>query len=110
MEMEGNKTTARRTRRTATTRPAPVAAAKEPAKAKVAKPSARAKTAAPTAPAVDDRQRRVEMAAYFRAERRGFEPGRELEDWFAAEAEIEAQIVPAPRKKPARRPRKTAST
>jgi hypothetical protein len=27
-------------------------------------------------------------AAYYRAERRGFKPGHELEDWLAAEAEI----------------------
>jgi hypothetical protein len=28
-------------------------------------------------------------AAYYLAERRGFEPGHELEDWLAAEAEIQ---------------------
>ena len=28
-------------------------------------------------------------AAYYRAERRGFEPGHELEDWLAAEGEIQ---------------------
>jgi hypothetical protein len=27
--------------------------------------------------------------AYFRAQSRGFEPGHELEDWIAAEAEVE---------------------
>jgi hypothetical protein len=31
----------------------------------------------------------IEQAAYFRAARRGFEPGHELDDWLAAEAEIE---------------------
>lgn len=30
----------------------------------------------------------IAEAAYYRAQRRGFEPGRELEDWLAAEAEI----------------------
>ena len=30
----------------------------------------------------------IAAAAYFRAERRGFEPGHELEDWLAAEAEV----------------------
>ena len=30
----------------------------------------------------------IEEAAYFRAEKRGFEPGHELEDWFLAEAQI----------------------
>lgn len=32
----------------------------------------------------------VSEAAYYRAQKRGFEPGRELEDWLAAEAEIKA--------------------
>lgn len=30
----------------------------------------------------------VRIGAYFRAERRGFEPGAELQDWFEAEQEI----------------------
>ena len=29
-------------------------------------------------------------AAYYHAEHRGFKPGHELEDWLAAEAEIQA--------------------
>lgn len=29
----------------------------------------------------------IAVAAYFRAERRGFAPGDELDDWFQAEAE-----------------------
>ena len=48
----------------------------------------------------------IELAAFFRAERRGFVPGFEAEDWFAAEAEIAAQI---PAAKPARKARKPAS-
>jgi DnaK suppressor protein len=35
------------------------------------------------------RERQVAEAAYYRAERRGFEPGCELDDWLAAEAEID---------------------
>ena len=31
---------------------------------------------------------RVAEAAYFLSERRGFEPGRETEDWIAAEAQM----------------------
>lgn len=30
--------------------------------------------------------------AYLRAERRGFAPGRETEDWLAAEAEVDALL------------------
>jgi hypothetical protein len=32
--------------------------------------------------------RAVATAAYYRAERRGFSPGRELDDWLEAEREI----------------------
>ena len=31
----------------------------------------------------------VAVAAYFKAEKRGFQPGCELEDWYEAEAELE---------------------
>lgn len=33
---------------------------------------------------------RVATAAYFRSQKRGFEPGHELDDWLAAEQEIAA--------------------
>ncbi len=50
--------------------------------------------AAATKPALDPelRARMVETAAYFRAERRGFTPGYEVEDWLVAEAEIESLV------------------
>jgi len=35
----------------------------------------------------------VREEAYFRAQARGFTPGRELEDWIAAEQEIDELIV-----------------
>ena len=35
-----------------------------------------------------ERQTAIAREAYYRAERRGFEPGHELEDWLAAEAEF----------------------
>jgi hypothetical protein len=34
----------------------------------------------------------ISQAAYVRAQRRGFEPGRESEDWLIAEAEIDRQM------------------
>jgi hypothetical protein len=40
------------------------------------------------APMPDDRRERIAVNAYFRAERRGFAGGHELDDWLAAEAEI----------------------
>ena len=35
-----------------------------------------------------ERERLVAQAAYFRAEKRGFAPGCELQDWVEAEAEV----------------------
>jgi hypothetical protein len=36
--------------------------------------------------------KRVAEAAYFRSEKRSFAPGYELEDWLAAEAELETRL------------------
>jgi hypothetical protein len=53
---------------------------------------------------IDTRRRWIAEAAYYRAERRGFLPGRELEDWLEAEREMNdidaATPAPAARKKP----------
>jgi len=38
------------------------------------------------------RQEMIAEIAYFRAQRRGFEPGHEIEDWLAAEAEVEKRL------------------
>lgn len=38
------------------------------------------------------REQLITEAAYHRAEARGFEPGHELEDWLAAEAEVDARL------------------
>lgn len=38
----------------------------------------------------EDRHRRVADAAYYRAERRGFAPGQEYEDWIAAESDMDS--------------------
>lgn len=58
----------------------------------VADPAAAVESAqkVPSATSVADaaRQKMISEAAYYRAQRRGFAPGRELDDWFAAEAEI----------------------
>jgi membrane-bound lytic murein transglycosylase MltF len=34
----------------------------------------------------------ISEAAYYRAERRGFDPGHELDDWLEAEREIESAL------------------
>jgi hypothetical protein len=37
----------------------------------------------------------IAEAAYFRAEKRGFAPGNEAEDWLAAEQEVDAALMRA---------------
>jgi hypothetical protein len=44
--------------------------------------------AAEAASRAAERREMIATAAYFRAQQRGFEPGHDLEDWFAAETEI----------------------
>lgn len=39
----------------------------------------------------ESRRRQIAIAAYYRAERRGFTPGGEIEDWLAAERELSEQ-------------------
>ena len=47
------------------------------------------------------RRDRIAVAAYYNAQRRGFQPGREVEDWLEAEKQIDGEtveiILPAPR-------------
>jgi hypothetical protein len=39
-------------------------------------------------PSGADRQLRIAQVAYYNAQRRGFAPGHDWEDWFAAEREV----------------------
>jgi len=41
----------------------------------------------------EDRRASIAEAAYFRAEHRGFAPGHELEDWLAAEEEVDQRLM-----------------
>ena len=70
-------------------------AAKSVAEKKSLAPVTRAPARAKPKPEVSPEQRRcyVEVAAYFIAERHGFTPGRDAEDWIAAEAEIDRMIA-----------------
>ena len=89
----------------------PRKSAAKPAATKVAPAKSAAARRPPKAvsPAAADRESMVRMAAYLRAERRGFAPGYEIEDWLAAEAEVSARLqagrAAPPRKTAARRPR-----
>jgi len=102
--MEDKKTPARRARQPAAKRPAPTRPKAAAPKKTAPKPAAGTVTAGDA-----DRQAMVAMAAYFRAQKRGFAPGYEVEDWVAAEAEISELTKPAPVKKPrVRSPRKSS--
>jgi hypothetical protein len=65
-------------------------------------PAPRQPSIASITPFVGPEQRAalIAEAAYFRAERRGFAPGYETEDWLAAESEVDAGLLkgaPSPR-------------
>lgn len=59
------------------------------------KGSAAAKAQAKPADVPNDeiRYEMIAHAAYLRAEQRGFAPGHELDDWFAATAEVDARLA-----------------
>lgn len=78
-----------------TTPTEPAAAAAAPAATTAAKPAtaAAAKLAAKpvrTTLTPADRERWIAERAYLRAEQRGFAPGGEVDDWLAAERELDA--------------------
>jgi hypothetical protein len=58
--------------------------------------AAKGKPAQYAAVSTDDRRAMVAEAAYLRAERRGFTPGHETEDWLAAEIEVDALLKAGP--------------
>jgi hypothetical protein len=41
----------------------------------------------------ESREARIAEAAYWRAERRGFTAGQELDDWLAAEREVDGDVA-----------------
>jgi hypothetical protein len=40
----------------------------------------------------DNRKKLIEITAYFRAEKRGFVPSNDLEDWLEAEQEVKRHL------------------
>jgi hypothetical protein len=92
MQDKQDKPTVRRNRRTAmqtTTQAAVETTGKRATRAR----TPHARTDSSTSLSAQDRLQMVESAAYFRAERRGFTPGRAIEDWLAAESEIDTLIA-----------------
>ncbi len=68
-------------------------------RAETAKKAAQARSESPRAEgdglarlSEDELNAMISRAAYLRAAQRGFEPGHEVEDWLAAEAEIRATM------------------
>jgi hypothetical protein len=59
--------------------------------------TAAAKAATTVASFVDPEKRTalIAEAAYFRAEKRGFAPGHEAEDWLSAEREVDDRLMRA---------------
>ena len=53
-------------------------------------PGAETDSAAREESAAEARRQRISVAAYYRALRRGFAPGGEVEDWYAAEKDDQA--------------------
>lgn len=72
-------------------KPAVKPAAKPAAKKKVDKPMATGRPGHPVG--AEQRRNYIEVAAYYIAERRGFNGGDALEDWAAAEAEIDRLLA-----------------
>lgn len=69
-------------------------AEKAPARRRAApaKPTAASSAVTRITVSEDARRAMIAQAAYLRAERRGFAPGGEVEDWLAAEAEVDALL------------------
>jgi hypothetical protein len=70
----------------------PPAARNEVGRAVVPAPKVLTTRSAPLIPA-SLRSDMIRDAAYFRAEARGFAPGKEIEDWLAAEQDVEELIL-----------------
>ena len=63
---------------------------------KAAQPDGQANSIIGLIPTFVEPEQRCSMiaeAAYYRAEHRGFDPGHELEDWVAAEREIDGMLM-----------------
>ena len=77
-------------------KPESVTKAKAPPKAAAEKPAAKPATSRAKKPATiapEQRQYYIEVAAYHIAERRGFQPGNDMDDWAQAEAEIDRLLA-----------------
>ena len=90
--MKSGKTTPRQ-KRAAATPGAGLPKRKAQTRARSTAPGA---TNGETALSLDERRRMIELAAYLRAERRGFAGGTPEQDWFEAEAEVDRMLAGSP--------------
>lgn len=68
-------------------------ATREPVVAKKTPSRRRSAQSALGTVAAEERYRMIQDAAYYRAEKRGFAPGHDLEDWAEAEREVDALLA-----------------
>ena len=53
----------------------------------------KAQAPGPGAIGMDERQQMIQVAAYWKARDRGFQPGHEMDDWLAAEQEVDRTLA-----------------
>jgi hypothetical protein len=83
-------------------RPPDIPKRADPGRAQTAAPGRPPTRSVPSVPAAprtavtrEARRALIAQSAYLRAERRGFAPGHETEDWLAAELEVDALLKAA---------------
>ena len=79
-------------RRSAERRTAPKAPSAAPKTSKPAAPSPAMNAAARADLTPDELRKLISEAAYYRAKKRGFQPGHELDDWIQPEAEVARRL------------------
>ena len=47
----------------------------------------------PQSESAEDRRQMIAQGAYFMEQKRNFAPGNELEDWLAAEAQVDGELM-----------------
>jgi hypothetical protein len=92
MQDKQDKPTVRRNRRTVM-QPTTQAGVETTGKRATRARTRHAQTVSSATLSAQDRVQMIESAAYFLAERRGFTPGRAIEDWLVAESEIDTLIA-----------------
>lgn len=73
--------------------PLPVIIKKRAPRKSAAKPKAEAEASVTRFVGLEQRAALIAEAAFFRAEKRGFAPGSEVQDWLAAEADVDAKLL-----------------